>query len=137
MDRIIETEREVMKAIAASSGDSPILMINQNRYLEENFPDGELYKRWRSVNKRMIDSVGGKILWTLPVQGQIMVNGNIETLDEILAYWYPSNAAFLDMVSSPDRLENFEIRKELIDFAIIHRCPGANPPLLSGLTTDQ
>ena len=133
MDRIIETEREVMKAIAASSSDSPVLMINQNRYLGKNFPDGELYQRWRSVNKRMIDGVEGKILWTLPVQGQILVNGNVETLDEILAYWYPSHAAFLDMVSSPDRLENFEIRKELIDFAIIHRCPGANPPLLPGL----
>jgi len=81
--------------------------------------------------------LGGGILWTLPVQGRILVNGNIEILDEILAYWYPSHAALLNMVSSPDRLENFEIRKELIDFAIIHRCPGAVPPLLSGLTTDQ
>lgn len=85
----------------------------------------------------MINGVGGKILWTLPIQGQILVNGNIETLDEILAYWYSSHAAFLDTVSSPDRLENFEMRKELIDFAIIHRCLGAKPPLLSGLTTDQ
>ena len=37
MDRIIETEREVMKAIAASSCDSPVLMINQNRYLGKIF----------------------------------------------------------------------------------------------------
>ncbi|PPR63718.1 MAG: hypothetical protein CFH10_00443 [Alphaproteobacteria bacterium MarineAlpha4_Bin2] len=79
----------------------------------------------------MIDGVRGKILWTLQVQGQIMINGHLEPLDEILAYWYPSSRAFLDMISSPDREENFAIREALIDFAVIHRCSGTNPPVLN------
>ncbi len=130
MDTVIENEREEMKRMVASGDNSPVLMINQNRYTGDAFPDGDLYKRWRAVNKKMIDGVKGKILWTLPVEGQILVNGHLEPLDEILAYWYPSSQAFLDMISSPDREENFAIREALIDFAIIHRCSGTNPPIV-------
>ena len=111
MDTVIESQREEMMLKAASGDESPVLMINQNRYIGEVFPDGALYKRWRAVNKKMIDGVGGKILWALPVHGQILVNGHLEPLDEILAYWYPSSQAFLDMISSPDRQENFAIRE--------------------------
>jgi hypothetical protein len=64
----------------------------------------------------------------LPIKGQILVNGHLEELDEILAYWYPSHRAFLDLFSSADVEENFEIRKELIDYAVTHRCSGINPP---------
>ena len=78
----------------------------------------------------MIDSVAGKIIWTLPVKGQILINGHLEELDEILAYWYPSHQAFLDLISSPERGENFKIRKELIDYAVVHRCSGINPPVV-------
>lgn len=131
MDTVIESEREEMGRIAASGDESPVLMINQNRYTGDAFPDGALYQRWRAVNKKMIDGVRGKILWTLQVQGQIMINGHLEPLDEILAYWYPSSRAFLDMISSPDREENFAIREALIDFAVIHRCSGTNPPVLN------
>ena len=128
MDIIIRTERDVMEQIAQSGQDEPVLMINQNRYKNGAFPNGVLYQRWRKVNKKMINGVAGKIIWTLPIKGQILINGHLEKLDEILAYWYPSHQAFLDMVSSPDREENFEIRKELIDYAGVHRCSGINPP---------
>ncbi len=45
-------------------------------------------------------------------------------MDEIVAYWYPSHQSFVDM-------RNFEIRKNLVDYAIVHRCNGENPPGLS------
>ena len=35
----------VFNAIAGSSDDGPVFMLNLNRYVEEaNFPDGELYR---------------------------------------------------------------------------------------------
>lgn len=128
MDTFIQAEQEVIEQIAQSGRDGPVLMINQNRYQNGTFPDGALYQRWREVNKKMIDGVAGRIIWTLPIEGQILINGHLEKLDEILAYWYPSHQAFLDLVNVPDREENFEIRKELIDYAVIHRCSGINPP---------
>ena len=43
MDTIIQKDREDMEIIAKSNNDYPVLMINQNRYLKSEFPDGELY----------------------------------------------------------------------------------------------
>ena len=42
-----------------------------------------------------------------PCQQARLINGNLEPLDEILAYWYPSHKAFLSMINSPHRKENF------------------------------
>ena len=78
----------------------------------------------------MIKFADAKILWSIPVKGQIMHNGNGQPLSEILAYWYPSHQAFLSMKDAPYREENFAIRKEIIEYANVHRCDGRNPPTL-------
>ena len=129
MDIIRADEIEAIRSEAAGE-NRPVLMMNCNRYVSGQFPNGELYVRWRAVNQQMLDAVDGKILWTLPVQGQPLVNGELEPLDEILAYWYPSHQAFLDMATSDLKDENMEARKELVEYAIIHRVFGDNPPLL-------
>ncbi len=79
----------------------------------------------------MIASDGGKNIWTLPVFGQSLVNRQHQPLDKILAYWYPSHQAFLDMIGSSDHAENFETREELIDFAVSHRTISENPPQIT------
>jgi hypothetical protein len=53
----------------------------------------------------MIDSVDGTILWDFPV------NGHQGILDEILTYWYPSHAKFLDIINSPNRIETSKLEK--------------------------
>ena len=124
----LEVERKEMEQIASSDNDYPVLMINQNRYKEGEFPNGDLYLKWRSVNKKMIDDVNGKIIWTIPIKGPIVVYGHLERLDEILAYWYPSHKSFLNLVNSSHRTENLKIREDLISYAVIHRCDGRNVP---------
>ena len=127
MDTIRQEEIEAVREIAAAE-NGPVLMVNCNRYRIGEYPDGQLYRRWRTVNQQMLNAVDGKILWTLPVQGQPLINGDLEPLDEILAYWYPSHQAFLDMATSDLKDENMEARKELVEYAIIHRVFGENPP---------
>ena len=127
MDTIRPEEIEAIREIAATE-NGPVLMVNCNRYRIGEYPDGQLYRRWRTVNQQMLNAVDGKILWTLPVQGQPLINGDLEPLDEILAYWYPSHQAFLDMATSDLKDENMEARKELVEYAIIHRVFGDNPP---------
>ena len=123
-------ERKIIEKIAEQN-DSPVLMINQNLYTDAaDFPNGILYKKWREINQQMISFVGGEILWSLSVHGQIIHYGENRPLHEILAYWYPSHQAFLDMKDAPDLEENFTIRKEIIEYAIIHRCDGRNSPML-------
>ena len=129
-DVINMADRAIMEEIAKTD-DHPVLMVNQNLYTDKaNFPNGELYKKWRAINQKMIKFADAKILWSIPVKGQIMHNGNGQPLSEILAYWYPSQQAFLDMKDAPDLEENFAIRKEIIEYAIIHRCDGRNSPML-------
>jgi len=122
MDTIIQKDRDEMEIIAKSKNDYPVLMINQNRYLKSEFPDGDLYSKWRTINKKMISEVNGKVIWTLKVEAPHLINGNLEPLDEILAYWYPSHSAFLKLPESLHYTENFRLREGLINYAIIHRC---------------
>ena len=128
MDTIIQKDRDEMEIIAKSKNDYPVLMINQNRYLKSEFPDGDLYSKWRTINKKMISEVNGKVIWTLKVEAPHLINGNLEPLDEILAYWYPSHKSFLNLVNSSHRNENLRIREDLISYAVIHRCDGRNVP---------
>lgn len=128
MDVLNEDEAKIMVEIAETA-DHPLLMMNLNRYAPGKFPDSTEYREWRRVNAEMIGAVGGRILWTLPVQGHILANGPGQPLDEILAYWYPSHRAFLAMRDLDATKRNFELRQALIDYAIVHRCSGENPPL--------
>ena len=130
-DTINISDRAIMEEIAKTA-DHPVLMINQNLYTAKaEFPNGELYKKWREINKKLIEYANGKVIWTIPVRGQLLYNGKCQTLSEILAYWYPSHQAFLSIKDAPYREENFAIRKEIIEYAIIHRCDGRNPPMPS------
>ena len=63
MDTILQKDRDEMEIIAKSNDDYPVLMINQNRYSDGEFPNGDLYLKWRSVNKKMISEVKGKVIW--------------------------------------------------------------------------
>ena len=128
MDTLNPAEARAIEKIA-SGDDGPLLMMNLNRYRDGEFPDGLKYRAWREVNARMIAGVGGKLLWTLPVEGHILTNGPAQPLHEILADWYPSHRSFLDMRGTDAADKNFELRAELIDYAIVHRCSGDNPPL--------
>jgi hypothetical protein len=117
-----EGELKAIKSIAASGNDRPVLMLNLNRYAEAaGFPDGELYRRYMSVLEAFLPVVGGKILWRHPVYGQAVGE---QRLDEVLAAWYPSHQAFLDLPSAAGAEENFRLRGLAVDYAVIHRCPG-------------
>mgnify|MGYP001167531425 CR=1 FL=1 len=128
MDKIIKTELKKIQYIASSNTDYPLLMINQNKYVNEEYPSGLIYKKWKSINIKMITDVEGKIIWTFHIKGQILVNGYHQKIDEILGYWYPSHLAFMKLLESPDRHESFKLRKRLITNSIIHICDGRNTP---------
>jgi hypothetical protein len=122
MDKPNPKDKQKIQAIATED-DRPVLMLNCNRYtLSSDFSSNDRYKKWRAVNEKMIEFVGGKILWSLPISGQILFTKTNEPLDEILAYWYPSHSSFLKLPESLHYTENFRLREGLINYAIIHRC---------------
>ena len=110
----------VFNAIAGSSDDGPVLMLNLNRYVEEaNFPDGELYREYMTVLDQLLMEVGGRLLWRTKVRGTVVGTQNIH---EALGIWYPSHQAFLDLITAPSSARNMELRSKTVAHADLHRC---------------
>ena len=122
MDQRNDVDLEKMKKIAASNNDEPLLMLNLNRYIAGEYPNGRLYNEWRRVNKQMLDASEGKLLCVLPVRGKRLSNGVSEDLDEVIAFWYPTHQSFLNMTKIDLFQRNGELRNQIIDWAAVYRC---------------
>lgn len=115
----------IIKNIAQSEGDYPVIMLNLNKYkIQAGFPDGELYRDYMRVLGDLLPHVGARILWRSTSYGRPIGEQDI---DEVLAVWYPSHQAFLDLPSKPGGEENFRLRKLCVESAVIHRCDGDTP----------
>ena len=126
MDQRNDVDLEKMKKIAASNNDEPLLMLNLNRYIAGEYPNGRLYNEWRRVNKQMLDASDGKVLCILPVRGKRLSNGVSEDLDEVIAFWYPTHQSFLNMTKLDLFQRNGELRNQIIDWAAVYRCDGSD-----------
>jgi len=63
-------EYEAIKKIANSGNDGPVLMININKYLPNaGYPDGKLYKDYMKALYVLLEQLGSRILWHVPVLG--------------------------------------------------------------------
>lgn len=117
-----EAELEAIRSIAGSDHDRPALMLNLNRYVAEaEFPEGDLFKRYMAALDTLLGNVGAKILWRHNVLGQPVGE---QKLDEVLAIWYPSHQAFLNLYTAPGSEENFRLRAQAVEYAVIHRFAG-------------
>lgn len=121
------SELLAVEAIAASGADRPVLMLNLNRYTAAaGYPDGAGYKAYMKAMAKLLPQVGAKSLWQTPAHGQIVGE---QAIHEILAIWYPSHQAFIDMKQAPDAPENYKLRAAVVEYAVIHRCDGETAPL--------
>ena len=108
--------------IAVSAEDKAVLMLNLNRYVPKAaYPNGELYRNYMRALNQLLEQLGGRILWQMPSFGQPLGG---EKLHEIIAIWYPSHKAFLNLREMPGSAENFKLRGMCVEYAVLHRCPG-------------
>jgi uncharacterized protein (DUF1330 family) len=118
-----------LQAIAGGPDDGPVVMLNLNRYR-----DPAAYARYGEVAQRVLERVGGRVLWHAPVTGTVIGDGE-ERFDDVIAVWYPSAAAFLQLAGDPELLEARDHRLEGLERAAILRCGAADQPVLRGLAT--
>jgi uncharacterized protein (DUF1330 family) len=118
-----------LQAIAGGPDDGPVVMLNHNRYREP-----AAYARYGEVAQRVLERVGGRVLWHAPVTGTVIGDGE-ERFDDVIAVWYPSAAAFLQLAGDPELLEARDHRLEGLERAAILRCGAADEPVLRGLAT--
>jgi hypothetical protein len=125
----VSADIDTIKATANGGQDVPLLMLNLNRYtLAAAYPNGEEYQTYVAVMMKTIGRVGGKVLWRTPAHGQ-PIGCEHDRVDEILAVWYPSHAAFLDLHSLEGAEDLWRRRERCVANAVIHRCPGDRYPL--------
>ena len=121
-----EAELAVIRSIAGTPDDGPVLMINLNRYSSgAGFPGGGLYREYMTGLEAFLPVVGGKILWRHPVLGQAVGE---QLIHEVLGAWYPSHQAFLDLPQANGANENYALRRAAVEYAVIHRCAGTTYP---------
>ena len=99
-----DKELAEIKSIAEGDVDTPILMININKYNDGEYPHGNAYQDYMKILPKMLDKVGGKILWKLPALGQPVGS---QAVDEILGIWDPSHKSFSALQTAQSLLENF------------------------------
>lgn len=104
----VDPTAEQLTAFAGADLTTPIVMLNLNRYRDraayaQPSPDDDLsgreaYLRYGGVALRAMAEVGAHVLWMAPAE-QVFAGCEHEEYDEALLVWYPSRAAFLEMIS--------------------------------------
>ena len=95
----IEPDEKQITEIAARAGgpdDGPVVMLNLNRYRERS-----AYERYGEVALRTLEKVGGRIMWHAQAN-ETVIGDESDLYDEVIAVWYPSRAAFIELATSED-----------------------------------
>ena len=130
MDHHVSATPEAMGRVRdiASGDDRPVLMLNINRYRDiAGFPEGEAYRTYMQRLHHAVEAGGGTVLWRAPVDGQV-IGCDHDDYDEVLAVWYPSHAAFLELPRADGAPLMFESRKACVEQAMILALPGDGVP---------
>ncbi len=122
-----------------SGDDGPIVMLNLNRYREVAvYADGRdaggrtgraVYLDYGIVAQQGLDRVGGRVLWATDASPPLIGCGH-DTFDEVLAVWYPSRQAFLDLTSDPAYREALAHREAALETSALIPCRGEAQPAL-------
>jgi uncharacterized protein (DUF1330 family) len=90
-------ERQLTEiAELAATHDGPIVMLNLNKYR-----DHAEYMRYGEVALRVLDRIGGRVLWRTDVK-QTVIGDESDSYDEVIAVLYPSPAAFLSFATDEE-----------------------------------
>ena len=72
----------------------------------------------------MIEQQGGRLLWA-GTGDQVLIGDAEQDWDAVLLVEYPSRAAFIEMVSSPEYLAAHEYRERALERTIVIACTPA------------
>ena len=117
----------------AAGTDGPVVMLNLNRYRDvAAYADGrdsggrsgrEVYLEYGIVAQKGLERVGAKVLWATDLTPPI-IGCDHDTFDEVLAIWYPSRQAFLDLTSDPAYQEALAHREAALETSALIPCVG-------------
>ncbi len=90
--------KEVNAQLIASLPDAgPVVMVNMLR-----LRDRAAYRRYSELAMPLIKARGGTVLWAGDAEAVAYGDAQTDRWDYVVLVRYPSRAAFLDMVRSPE-----------------------------------
>ena len=125
---MIEPDEQQLSEITARAGgpkDGPVVMLNLNRYR-----DRAAYERYGEVAMSVLERVGGRILWQARAD-QTVIGDDSDLYDEVIAVWYPSRSAFIELATAREILGARDDRATGLERAALICCEaGAEPALV-------
>jgi uncharacterized protein (DUF1330 family) len=112
---------DILKALP---DDAPVTMLNLMRFRERSL-DGkgsgwDAYLRYSVLAIKLIKARGGTIVWTGQAEAVAVGVPDAHRWDYVALVRYPSRAAFLDMMTSPEYgIANIERENGCADHAIV------------------
>ena len=95
-----------VKGLKEIDHEGPIVMVNLMRFRERSLDgDGsgwDAYLRYSALTVPMIKARGGTLLWTGDAKAVALGAQERNQWDYLALVYYPSVAAFIDMMTSPD-----------------------------------
>ena len=86
--------------------EGPVVMVNLVRFRERSLDgDGsgwDAYSRYSKAGMPLLKKVGGTVLWAGHSEGAALGDQGGKRWDWVVLVLYPSPAAFLEMVTSPE-----------------------------------
>ena len=112
------------EALRALPDDTPVVMLNlmlfRERSLDGNGSGWDAYLRYSRLSIRLIKAQGGTIIWTGDAEAVALGVPQRHRWDYVALVRYPSRAAFLSMMQSPEYAEaNVERQNGCADHAIV------------------
>jgi uncharacterized protein (DUF1330 family) len=103
--------------------DTPVVMVNLVRFrqhsLDGNGSGWDAYSRYSKGDMPLLKKVGGTILWAGHVEGAALGDLGKGRWDWVVVAFYPSRAAFLEMMTSPEYAEINVHRENAIEDHVI------------------
>jgi len=112
------------ESLRALADDGPVVMLNLMRFRERSL-DGngsgwDAYLRYSRLSIALIKAQGGTIIWTGDAEAVALGVPDRHRWDYVALVRYPSRAAFLSMMHSPEYAEaNVERENGCADHAIV------------------
>lgn len=143
----IEPTREQVAEISAVAGgpdDGPVVMLNLNRYRKraayERAPGGvdadvggrEAYARYAAVATAILARLGARILWHAEVERTVIGDAS-DIYDEVIAVWYPSRRAFVELATHEEVLPALVHRVAGLERAALICCESGPEAALRGI----
>lgn len=104
--------------------DGPVAMVNlvrfRERSLDGNGSGWDAYTRYSRADMPLLKRVGGIVLWAGHVEGVAVGDLGEGRWDWVVVVHYPSRAAFLSMMTSPEyQLANVDRENGVEDHVIL------------------